>query len=221
MHLENLLYFVNHQFYLPGILICGSCDAGKTTLLGQLLQGKPLETYTSMKVKKRRRSRWIRVHDNSFFQAFEISRLTEWWLKDWTVRVYIFSKNNPLLLFKIFFFHQMLEFFNIFLIYPGMRLYKYNEDDFLKFWLLTIFFRFTSLQVIKEKLFQLTASYDFYVYVNPCCFKAWYKSKLKSKVVFILLIHWTMTVYIGEQWCAGVRWEETCQYCWYPRPWKD
>jgi len=32
-----------------GILICGSCDSGKTTLLGQLLHDKPIETYTSMK----------------------------------------------------------------------------------------------------------------------------------------------------------------------------
>jgi len=30
------------------ILICGPCDAGKTTLLSQLVVGKPVETYTSM-----------------------------------------------------------------------------------------------------------------------------------------------------------------------------
>jgi len=30
------------------ILICGACDSGKTTLLGQLVAGKPVETYTSM-----------------------------------------------------------------------------------------------------------------------------------------------------------------------------
>ena len=44
-----------------------------------------------------------------------------------------------------------------------------------------------SLQAIKEKLFKLTASLDFYVYVYPFCLTAWYKSKLKSKVVFIIL----------------------------------
>lgn len=31
-----------------GILILGPCDSGKTTMLGQLLHGKPVETYTSM-----------------------------------------------------------------------------------------------------------------------------------------------------------------------------
>lgn len=31
------------------ILICGTCDGGKTTLLGQLVAAKPVETYTSMK----------------------------------------------------------------------------------------------------------------------------------------------------------------------------
>lgn len=30
------------------LLICGTCDSGKTTLLGQLVAGKPVETYTSM-----------------------------------------------------------------------------------------------------------------------------------------------------------------------------
>jgi len=30
------------------VLICGSCDSGKTTLLSQLVVGKPVETYTSM-----------------------------------------------------------------------------------------------------------------------------------------------------------------------------
>ena len=33
---------------LLDILICGPCDAGKTTLLSQLVVGKPVETYTSM-----------------------------------------------------------------------------------------------------------------------------------------------------------------------------
>ena len=30
------------------ILICGACDSGKTTLLSQLVVGKPVKTYTSM-----------------------------------------------------------------------------------------------------------------------------------------------------------------------------
>jgi len=30
------------------VLICGPCDSGKTTLLSQLVVGKPVETYTSM-----------------------------------------------------------------------------------------------------------------------------------------------------------------------------
>jgi len=30
------------------VLICGVCDSGKTTLLAQLVVGKPMETYTSM-----------------------------------------------------------------------------------------------------------------------------------------------------------------------------
>ena len=38
--------------------------------------------------------------------------------------------------------------------------------------LLTSFFLTTSLPVIKEKLFYLTASLDFYVYVYPCCLTA-------------------------------------------------
>ena len=45
-----------------------------------------------------------------------------------------------------------------FLKYGGKRYYQYNEDDFLfKFLLLTSFFRKTRLQVIKVKLFKLTA----------------------------------------------------------------
>ena len=56
------------------------------------------------------------------------------------------------------------------------------------FLLLTRFFRITSLQVIKEKLFEFTASLCFHIFVYPCCLKAWYKSKFNSKVVFIILI---------------------------------
>jgi len=47
------------------------------------------------------------------------------------------------------------------LIYRGRQLYQYSEDDFLfYFLLLTRFFRITSLQVIKEKLFCLIAHLD-------------------------------------------------------------
>ena len=60
--------------------------------------------------------------------------------------------------------------------------------------MLTSFFRITSLQVIKEKLFQLIASFILYVYVHLCCLTAWYKSKWKSKVVFIVLIYSPTTV---------------------------
>jgi len=31
------------------VLLCGTCDSGKTTLLAQLVAGKPVETYSSMK----------------------------------------------------------------------------------------------------------------------------------------------------------------------------
>ena len=48
----------------------------------------------------------------------------------------------------------------------------------------SIFFRITSLQEIKEKLF----SRFMHVFVYPCCLKAFNKSKLKSKVVSIILI---------------------------------
>ena len=66
---------------------------------------------------------------------------------------------------------------------------EYNEDDFLfTFWLLTSIFQITSLQVIKEIFFKLTAFLDFYFYVYLCSLTAYNKSKLKSKVVFIVLI---------------------------------
>ena len=35
---------------MSAVLLCGPCDSGKTTLFSQLLHGKPMETYTSMKV---------------------------------------------------------------------------------------------------------------------------------------------------------------------------
>ena len=44
----------------------------------------------------------------------------------------------------------------------------------------------TRLQVIKEKLYLMTDSLDFYVDVYPCCLTAWYKHN--SKVVFIVLL---------------------------------
>ena len=52
--------------------------------------------------------------------------------------------------------------------------------------MVTSFFRITSLQVIKEKLYLMTDSLDFYVDVYPCCLTAWYKHN--SKVVFILFL---------------------------------
>ena len=58
---------------------------------------------------------------------------------------------------------------------------------YFKFWLLKTFFWITSLQVNKEIL---AASLDFYVSVLLCIhvLTAWYKSKLKLKDVFIVLI---------------------------------
>ena len=66
------------------------------------------------------------------------------------------------------------------LLYGGGQYYQYNEDDFLlKFLLLTSFFRITNLQVIKEKLLNLTAPCCFHVFVYECYLKARYKSNLK------------------------------------------
>ena len=65
------------------------------------------------------------------------------------------------------------------LLYGGGQYYQYNEDDFLlKFLLLTSFFRIT-FQVIKEKIFNLTAPRCFHVFVYECYLKARYKSNLK------------------------------------------
>ena len=47
---------------------------------------------------------------------------------------------------------------------------------------------FTSLHVIKEKSFKLTVFLCFHLFVYLCCLNAWYKSKLKPKVVFIVLV---------------------------------
>ena len=65
--------------------------------------------------------------------------------------------------------------------------------------MLTSFFRITSLQVFKVKLFNLTASLCFHIFVYPCCLKAWYTSKFNSKVVFIILILSPTTVYQGQR----------------------
>ena len=56
--------------------------------------------------------------------------------------------------------------------YSSKRLYQYNEDDF----------RIDSF------------SWLLYVYVYPCCLTVWYKSKLQSKVVLIILIKLPNTV---------------------------
>jgi len=73
-----------------------------------------------------------------------------------------------------------------------------SDCEILEMWWsfleLTSFFLITTLQAIKEKLFKLTASLWFHVYLYPCCLKAWYKSKLNSKIVFIELIYTTTTV---------------------------
>ena len=54
--------------------------------------------------------------------------------------------------------------------YSGTRLYQYNEPAFLfMLWVFTSFFRTKILQVIKEKLFQLTASLCFHFYAYPHC----------------------------------------------------
>lgn len=47
--LALVLFLTKKRKFGRGILVCGACDSGKTTLLVQLLQGKPIETYTSMK----------------------------------------------------------------------------------------------------------------------------------------------------------------------------
>jgi hypothetical protein len=45
-------YYLLTGFLFSAVLFCGTCDSGKTTLFTQLLHGKPMETYTSMKVIK-------------------------------------------------------------------------------------------------------------------------------------------------------------------------
>ncbi len=45
---KNSIYIFLYP--VSAILLCGPCDSGKTTLFSQLLHGKPMETYTSMKV---------------------------------------------------------------------------------------------------------------------------------------------------------------------------
>ena len=54
------------------------------------------------------------------------------------------------------------------------------------------FFRITRLKVNKKKLFELTASICFHVFVYPCCLNALYK------VVFFLLIESPTTVRLRE-----------------------
>lgn len=47
--LALILLITKRKKFGRGILLCGTCDSGKTTLFSQLIQGKPVETYTSMK----------------------------------------------------------------------------------------------------------------------------------------------------------------------------
>jgi len=46
----------------------------------------------------------------------------------------------------------------------------------------------------------LTASFDFYVYVYPYCLTASFRSKFKSKVVFIIFIKSYITVFNIQSW---------------------
>ena len=64
-----------------------------------------------------------------------------------------------------------------------------KTTSFFKLRLLTSFFRITSSQVINEKLLLIDSFSWIRVYVYPCCLTAWYKSKMKSKVVFNVLIY--------------------------------
>jgi len=52
-----LWWWVSRRRLGREILICGTCDSGKTTLLGQLVAGKPVETHTSMIENRRTWSR--------------------------------------------------------------------------------------------------------------------------------------------------------------------
>ena len=76
--------------------------------------------------------------------------------------------------------------------------YSTRKTIFLfKFWLLTSFFynyKFTSNQ---REAFLLTSMFNVYVY--SCYLKVWFKSKLKSKVVFIVLIKSPSIVYKDGQ----------------------
>jgi len=44
-----ILLITKRKRFGRGILLCGTCDSGKTTLFSQLMTGKPVESYTSMK----------------------------------------------------------------------------------------------------------------------------------------------------------------------------
>eukprot|EP00088_Acartia_fossae_P013644 TRINITY_DN17207_c0_g1_i14.p1 TRINITY_DN17207_c0_g1~~TRINITY_DN17207_c0_g1_i14.p1 ORF type:complete len:258 (-),score=63.94 TRINITY_DN17207_c0_g1_i14:327-1100(-) len=46
--LALILFISKRRKFGRGILLCGVCDSGKTTLFSQLIQGKPIETYTSL-----------------------------------------------------------------------------------------------------------------------------------------------------------------------------
>ena len=77
--------------------------------------------------------------------------------------------------------------------YGGRRIYQSNEDDFsFKLYLIVNkFFRITSLQVINEKLFKLTAFLCFHVFVNlSMLFKSLIsiKIEIKSRLHYIDII---------------------------------
>jgi len=50
--LALILLITKRKRFGRGILLCGTCDSGKTTLFSQLMTGKPIESYTSMTENK-------------------------------------------------------------------------------------------------------------------------------------------------------------------------
>ena len=70
-------------------------------------------------------------------------------------------------------------------LYSGSRLFKYNKDDFLKVLIANQLFLITSLKIIQEKLFIYIFSLFPCLHVSMLFKSNSYKSKLKSKVVFL------------------------------------
>ena len=76
-------------------------------------------------------------------------------------------------------------FQNLEICYRGRRLYQYNEKEFLsKFWLLTSFFRITSLQAIKSRIFfnwQHLLSSTYVMFIPSMLFSSLIKIKILIK----------------------------------------